>query len=209
MELKARSEKALRETLRTKQNEWYARQEIVPTQKREDRYLGDQALLAVVKGLEASSSDGNPREILERHITEGSQRIVEGEVANIIAAELSRRMLADMNIESVVRRKKNKESGITEGNTTVDAFLGGNFVDNYLDNPDKDLNQQEKRQLIEKIGFGYQEFARSIIFPNSVEGIDCIPKHLMMLINNPNGYVSTYRSQMSEDVYKRQGEWSQ
>ena len=198
MELKARSEKALRETLRTKQNEWYARQEIVPTQKREDRYLGDQALLAVVKGLEASSSDGNPREILERHITEGSQRIVEGEVANIIAAELSRRMLADMNIESVVRRKKNKESGITEGNTTVDAFLGGNFVDNYLDNPDKDLNQQEKRQLIEKIGFGYQEFARSIIFPNSVEGIDCIPKHLMMLINNPNGYVSTYRSQMSE-----------
>ena len=194
-DLKQETEKRLRDRLKRDRDRWYASQQVTRTDLREQE-LDNQHLTDVV---EQTIKDDKGWVAIEKIIKEKATRVVDGQAANLIAAELQRRIHPELTLDTQVKAYKAvaiKQSANKLGYGTLNGY-GYNFYG--YDLVGKDASTSDKQRKIENIYYeGDRDLQEELFNPNKI-GI----KALIALLRYPDTYV--YQVKTAINNYEREG----
>ena len=137
----------MRDRLKRDRDRWYASQQVTRTDLREQE-LDNQHLTDVV---EQTIKDDKGWVAIEKIIKEKATRVVDGQAANLIAAELQRRIHPELTLDTQVKAYKAvaiKQSANKLGYGTLNGY-GYNFYG--YDLVGKDASTSDKQRKIENI----------------------------------------------------------
>jgi hypothetical protein len=157
--LKAQAEGRVRDRLKEGRNDWYRSKEVADVAER----ISALSPESVQKLIEEAASRGDDWRKVTAEISARVQDVVDGKAANILYAELIRRMYPDLSIDDQLEEMKRSFQGISTG--TAPIAETSNRIDHTLEQrgDNKRFTRQTAREKSETVARTYFPGERQLV----------------------------------------------
>lgn len=174
MNLKKIAEKRLKEKIRDSRDRWLASQQVARVDLREQQ-LDNQHLKELI---EEATKQGKGWSEIENQIQVRAQRLVDGQIANSIAAELQRRLHPELSIAEKLQRAKK--------DGTIDYGERNDYdIDLYEFRSSSDMTRDDKERRVKGVYLNNErEVIDFLVDPKKIN-----IKHLVAFLGYPDNFI--------------------